>query len=176
MAIKNKKMSLEDKISCLEKLSLNGIDFKKMPQDFISTDGIIVKNVIINLKRYYQKNQLTVKQMIACEKLGIEFPLKELNLEDKIHYLKKAKEEEISFSEITENSETYSCSSIYHYICDVRKAYYKKMLTKEQEAICMNDLKLILSNHDKKIIVMQKIREGALKNIILREEIQKRLV
>lgn len=176
MAIKSRKMSLEEKISCLKKIKTNGIDLKNISKDFVTDDGIIVNNVMTNLKKYYQKNQLSIKQIMECENLGIEFPSKQKALEDKIAFLEKAKEEEISFPEITQNYEKYSCTSVYQSISDLRNAYQNRLLTEEQEEICINDLKIIIPNEEKKAIVMQKIREGALKNIIFREEIQKKLI
>ena len=55
-------MTLEEKIQYLENLEQNGIQIANLPINYISKDGIIINNVLINIRKYYFKNLMTVEQ------------------------------------------------------------------------------------------------------------------
>lgn len=170
-SIKNRRMTLEEKITYLENLKNKGINLKDISLDYISEDGIIVNNVIINIKKYFKSNSMTIKQIIKCENLGITFEVNKNDVNYKINYLSKAKEEGINLVEIITNSNKYKQNSIYIYILDLREKYEKNHLTNEQVDSCIKDLNIIVSKEEKKEILLNKIKDSALKNIIFCNEI-----
>ena len=78
-------------------------------------------------------------------------------------------------SDITSNSKEYSNNSIYQYIYDLRKKYDKNLLTEKQQESCINELKIVIPKEDIKNILLKKIKDSAIKNIIFQEDIKKSL-
>lgn len=171
--IKNNKMTLENKISYLKILTERGIDLNNIDDDYISPENIIVKKVINNIKKYYNKNKLTVRQIIECEKMNIDFDKSDKTQEDKIEFLKKAILEGINLNDITSNRDNYKNTSILQFIDDLRADFEKNLLTEEQAKICINKLKIILSTEEKQEFIKEKIKESALKNILLNDKTRK---
>lgn len=149
-------MSLEEKISYLESLKNNGVNLKYIPLDYVSKDGVIVNNVIMNIKKYFNKNLMTVKQIIECENLGIVFEPKKNDEIYKINYLNKAIEEGYDLTEISVNRNKYEQNSILWYVLDLRNKYEQGQLTEVQVDKCINDLKIVVSDKDKKEILLKK--------------------
>ena len=172
---KNSKMPLEEKIKYLIELKESGIDLKNLPKDYISKDGVLINDVILDVHNFFRKNQMTVRQMITCENLGIAFEVNNLDNDYKIDYLKKAVQEGLMLSDITSNSKEYSNNSIYQYIYDLRKKYDKNLLTEKQQESCINELKIVIPKEDIKNILLKKIKDSAIKNIIFQEDIKKSL-
>lgn len=169
--IKNKRMSIEEKIIYLTYLYEEGIDFSLISNDYVSKDKVIVKSVIHNIQYLYNKNKLSVKQILDCEKIGIEFEPKD-KINEKIEFLQKAKDEGISLFDIINNFNEYSDKLIFKYICDLREDFERKNLNETQIYKCKTELKIILSEEEKKKIILEKIKESALRNIIFSNEIK----
>ena len=168
--IKNRKMSVDEKIEYLTYLYEEGLDFSAIPDNYASREKVLVKNVIRNIQKLYNNEKLKIKQIIGCEKIGINFEPK-TNIEDKIKFLRKAKEEEISIDEIIKNADKYTNNLIFKYVCDIRKSFDRNELNEEQIYKCKRELKIILSNEEKKEIILKKVKESALKNITVTENI-----
>lgn len=169
------KLPLEEKIEYLYELKKEeDIDYSADNSKFVSKDGVIVQNVINNIKKYYYKDKLSIKQLMDCENLGILDNDKILNVEEEIQFLKRAQREGISLFEITKNPNNYCNNSIYKYIFDLREKYDIKALNKNQEDICENDLKIVINDENKKNILIEKIRSSAYKNITDLNDINKK--
>ena len=164
-SIKTRKMNLEDKILFLENLNKKGINISDLSNNFISEEGIIVNNVIINIKKYYNKNLMSTEQTIKCENLGINFQQEEITIDFKIDYLKKAVEEGYSLVDIIKNYEKYKNNSIYRFIEDIRNSYEEDSLDNLQIDECINKLDIIIPKNQRKDIALNLIKECALKNI-----------
>lgn len=167
---KEKKMSINDKIEYLTYLKEQNIDLNRIPDDYVSEEKVRVKNVIQNIYKMYNESKLSVKQIIKCENIGLRFEIL-ADFDDKIKFLQKAMREGIDLAEITENHEKYKDNLIYRYICDLRKANDKGNLNTEQYQICIHELKIIISDEEKKKNIMSKMEESALKNILVTDEI-----
>lgn len=164
-SIKTKKMSLEDKITYLEKLYKKGTKISELPSNYVSEDGIIVNNVIINIKKYYFKKLMTIEQVIKCENIGINFQDKEVTADFKIDFLMKAIEEGYNLVYIIQNHDKYINNSIYKFIEDLRNNYEQEDLNDSQTDKCINTLSIIIPKDQRKELALNIIRECALKNI-----------
>ncbi len=165
-SIKTRKMNLEDKIVFLENLHKIGINLSNLPINYVSKEGIIVNNVIINIKKYYTKNLMTTEQTIKCENLGIDFQDKATTTDFKINFLKKATEEGYNLVYIIKNNEKYKNNSIYRFIEDLRNSYEEDALDDFQIDECINKLKIIIPKNQRTEIALNIIRDCTLKNII----------
>ena len=170
-SIKTKKMSLEEKICYLEKLQKDNVDISTLPISYISKDGIIINNVLINIRKYFFKRAMSVKQIIRCENLGINLNAPDEDIEYKINFLKKAIEEGYVLQEIINNPDKYEKNSVYKYIIEIRKAYEEDKLKKSQIDECIDFLRIIIPKEQRKDIALKIIRESAIKNVINSKEI-----
>ena len=170
-SIKTKKMTIEEKITYLEHLEQSGIHITDLPINYISKDGIIINNVLINIRKYYFKNLMTVTQIIRCENLKINFNNDNATTDFKISFLKKAIEEGYNLTEILKAFKKYENNSIYTYIEDLRNEYEMSTLTQLQIQECVNVLKIIIPLEKRKDLALKIVRESALKNIINSKEI-----
>ena len=84
--IRNRKMTVDQKIEYLTYLYEDGINFNTIPDNYATKEKVLVKNVIRNIQRLYDKDKLSIKQILNCEKIGISFELKN-NINDKIKFL-----------------------------------------------------------------------------------------
>lgn len=169
--IRNRKMTVDQKIEYLTYLYEDGINFNTIPDNYATKEKVLVKNVIRNIQRLYDKDKLSIKQILNCEKIGISFELKN-NINDKIKFLQKAKEEGISLSNIIQNTNEYSNTIIFKYICDLRKDFKEDKLNLEQIYKCEKELKIIISEEEQKKIILKKVKESALKNITFSQQIE----
>lgn len=170
--IHKKKMPIEEKIEYLTYLYKNGINFNTIPDNYTTKEKVLVKHVINNIYRLYNKDKLCIKQILNCEKIGIIFQYK-TNIDDQIKFLQKAKEEKIELFNIMQNADIFSNTMIFNYICNIRKCFDENKLTSEQIYKCEKILKIILPKDQKKKIILKKIKESALKNITFSNEIEK---
>lgn len=168
-----RKMSIDEKIEYLKILKDRGINLNKVSKEYETEDGVIVYNVISNLKKFYDKGKLSIRQIIEAEKLGIKFDEKYKSNEEKIKFLIKALEENINLSNITCEYEKYKDTTIFMFINDIRKEAENNKLTKEQLDICINRLCIILPKEKKEKIIMKKIKDGVLQYIMQNDEIKK---
>lgn len=164
-SIKTKKMSLEDKIAYLESLYKKGIKISEIPSNFVSEDGIIVNNVVTNIKKYYEKQLMTIEQTIKCENLGINFQEIEVTADFKIDFLMKAIEEGYNLVYIIQNHNKYINNCIYKFIEDLRDRYEQEDLNEAQTDKCINTLNIIIPKDKRRELALNIIRECALKNI-----------
>lgn len=169
--IKNKKMNLEEKIEYLEYLNNNGLDLTNINDNYISDEKVKVKNVIKNIQISYETDKMKISQIIRCEKIGIKFESKD-NAETQIAFLRKAIDEEIDLSEITTKSQIYENNLIFKYICELRKKDEENKLSDDERKICSDELKIILSQQEKKDFVIKEMKNSALKNIFLSDDIK----
>lgn len=165
-SIKNKRMTLDEKINYLENLKKEGIFIQDIPKNYVSKEGIIVNNVVINIKKYFKKGLITINQIIKCENLGIKFEINDMDTNFQINYLKKAISEGINLVDIIKDNNTYKNNSIYKYINELRNKYEENILNKEQINKCINELNIIISKEDRVKILLNTVRESALKNIV----------
>ena len=170
-SIKTKKMTLEEKIQYLENLEQNGIQIANLPINYISKDGIIINNVLINIRKYYFKNLMTVEQTIRCENLKVKLDNNDVTTDFKINFLKKAIKEGYDLIQILTEFEKYKNNSIYKYIEELRNLYENNNLTPSQIEECINELKIIIPIDQRKDIALKIIRNSALKNIIESKQI-----
>ena len=71
--IHKKKMPIEEKIEYLTYLYKNGINFNTIPDNYTTKEKVLVKHVINNIYRLYNKDKLCIKQILNCENIGIIF-------------------------------------------------------------------------------------------------------
>ena len=169
-AVKHKNMALADKIAFLEKLNDDGVNLKEIPDDYITEDRIIVKNVICNILKAYEKDIMSVKQIIKCEELGISFKASE-DTQAEIGFLGKALNEGINFADYTCGDKSETESLISTYIKDIREKYTNSELDASQIYTCADGLKIIIPKEDLKNAVYNKIKTTAYRNILLCDDI-----
>lgn len=175
-SIKTRKMNLEEKICYLEGLQKEEGDISLLPISYISKDGIIINNVLINIRKYYFKRLMTVKQIIRCENIGVNLNNQDEDEDYKISFLKKAICEGYVLTEILNNPEQYEKNSLYNYIVELRNAYEKNTLTSSQIDECINNIKIIIPKEQRKDIALKIIRESALKNVLNNKDIASSLM
>ena len=172
--IRHRRMTTEERIEYLTYLHTHGLDFNTMAENYVSEEKVIVKNVIQNMYSLYNKDKLTIKQIMQCEDIGIKFEVKK-EIKDKIEFLKKAISEGIILSDITLHEEKYSNNLIFKYILELRESFEKNELNEEEINTCRSELKIIISDEEKKEIILKKVQESVLKNVVVSSDIKKNL-
>ncbi|MDO4963853.1 MAG: hypothetical protein Q4E75_07160 [bacterium] len=168
------KLPIEGKISALEKLNAKGIKVCELPENYISHDNIMVKNVIINLKRHFSNGVLNTSQIDRCEKMGIRLVPENADANYRINFLKKALDEGIDLPNKILAAEE-NCL-IYKYASTLREDCKSSKLSEMQIKECTDTLKIILPKQEIKKILNNKIRQCALQNITLFDGITKPLI
>ena len=102
---------------------------------------------------------------IKCENLGINFQEIEVTADFKIDFLMKAMEEGYNLVYIIQNHNKYINNCIYKFIEDLRDRYEQEDLNEAQTDKCINTLNIIIPKDKRRELVLNIIRECALKNI-----------